>query len=69
MLETADTRRSEIQLAGFLLGQRDALYGVDRNARIDGERLGRFQLGNRGEGLDRIVRVCRANIDRGMRKR
>ena len=63
MLEAADARRREIELAGFFLGERDELFdGVDRNARIDGEnvRTG-SELGDRGEGFDRIVRaVCRA---------
>ena len=65
MLKAADARRGEIQLAGFFLGERDELFDrVDRNAGMDGENVRPgAELGNRGEGFDRIVRQL---VERGI---
>src|SRR5512140_3814449 len=58
MTEAAGTRCRTSQFTWLLLRERDELFHrIYRNSRIDGEHVRpAAHLGNRGKGLDRIVR-------------
>ena len=67
MLEAADAGRGVIELAGFLLGERQQfLHRFDRQRRIDHQHVRPGgENGNRREGFDRVVfELVERRVDR-----